>query len=603
MLSTNYRLFIKDILDSKDKITTERRYRYIIEITKENIDYCKELMKIFELRHLDNLKGNFVLYENKYSFISTNIKYQLGGNKKEEYDNNAELSIVNISSTESVNQQQELFDTFWNNSLPADKKIRELEKERKKSFDARCNDFNKENLATPESFDNDDIDNIIQITMDNKRIKSLLMSGLYSAKSEILLTIGLLVHFRYFWKIGLHEGLKQAIEKGVRMIILYPEDGNSDITKKDVTNLVSTAEENVHLRGVSGPIGTVIIIDNAKIILIDNEKGNKSTNNDIIGLYSNNKSVVSNFGSLFDTLLNEKQVLDYAIETKIQLESSNKQLKESNQRLKTNSEEQREFVNLAAHEIRTPTQAILGYIELLQDSDIKDVSNLNYLNSIERNANRLARLVEDLTYVSKIESNNVVLLKEKTNLKNLIEFVIKDFKIDLQRRSRESKRKGDERYLKNIDILSSCNVHENENLPTVFEVIIDPIKIIQVLSNLINNSLHSIYNDNSNSELNGNSVRIIITKITNTDITESDNNNSHPDLENKLLITIRDTGKGIEPKLFPRLFEKFVTNSSSGTGLGLYITKAIIEAHGGRIWAENNTNEKGATFRFTLPLT
>ena len=334
MLSTNYRLFIKDILDSKDKITTERRYRYIIEITKENIDYCKELMKIFELRHLDNLKGNFVLYENKYSFISTNIKYQLGGNKKEEYDNNAESSIVNSSSTENVNQQQELFDTFWNNSLPADKKIRELEKERKKSLDARCNDFNNENLATLGSFDNDDISNLVQITRDNYRIKSLLMSGLYSAKSEILLTIGLRGHFRYFWKIGLHEGLKHAIEKGVRIIILYPEDGNSDIAKKDVTNLVSNTVENVHLSGVSGPIGTVIIIDNTKIILIDNEKGNKSTNNDIIGVYSNNKSIVSNFGSLFDTLLNEKEVLDYAVETKIQLESSNKQLKESNQRLK-----------------------------------------------------------------------------------------------------------------------------------------------------------------------------------------------------------------------------------------------------------------------------
>ena len=132
---------------------------------------------------------------------------------------------------------------------------------------------------------------------------------------------------------------------------------------------------------------------------------------------------------------------------------------------------------------------------------------------------------------------------------------------------------------------------------------IDPIKIIQVLSNLINNSLHSIYNDKSNSELNGNSVRIIITKITNTDVTESDSNNSHPDLKNKLLITIRDTGKGIEPKLFPRLFEKFVTNSSSGTGLGLYITKAIIKAHGGRYGPENNRNEKGTTFRFTLPST
>ena len=74
--------------------------------------------------------------------------------------------------------------------------------------------------------------------------------------------------------------------------------------------------------------------------------------------------------------------------------------------------------------------------------------------------------------MSKIESNKIVLLKEKTNLKNLIEFVIKDFKIDLQRRSRESKRNGDERYLKNIDILSSWNLHENENSLPVFELMI-----------------------------------------------------------------------------------------------------------------------------------
>ena len=82
-----------------------------------------------------------------------------------------------------------------------------------------------------------------------------------------------------------------------------------------------------------------------------------------------------------------------------------------------NSELQQEFVNLAAHEIRTPIQAILWYMELLQTSDIKDVSNLNYLNSIERNANRLARLVDDLTYVSKIESNNVVLVKRENKFK------------------------------------------------------------------------------------------------------------------------------------------------------------------------------------------
>ena len=90
----------------------------------------------------------------------------------------------------------------------------------------------------------------------------------------------------------------------------------------------------------------------------------------------------------------------------------------------------------------------------------------------------------------------------------------------------------------------------------------------------------------------------------NKEVAESNSNNNHPDLmKNHVLITIKDTGKGIDPELFPRLFEKFATNSSSGTGLGLYISKVIIEEHGGRIWAENNTNEKGATISFTLPTT
>ena len=72
--------------------------------------------------------------------------------------------------------------------------------------------------------------------------------------------------------------------------------------------------------------------------------------------------------------------------------------------------------------------------------------------------------------------------------------------------------------------------------------------------------------------------------------------------KNELLVTIKDTGKGIDSEILPRLFTKFATNRYSGTGLGLYITKGIIEAHGGKIWAENNQNDNGATFRFTLPL-
>lgn len=603
VLSTDYKLLMNFPSESTDKIPNERICRYIIEVTKENMDYCKAMMKKSELRHLDDLKLNLIIHENKYSLISTDSEYNLPDEcKEDEFDKNVDVSIIHNSTCEIVKYQEKIFDILWQNSMPADEKIREIEREKEKINNVRCCDLEKKSLAAVTPFNKEDNRNIVQIKRDNERIKSLLISGVLDAKSEILLTIGLLRHFRYFWKIGLHEGLKHAIEKGVRIIILYPEDGKSEISRKDVTNLVSTTEENVHLSGVSGPIGTVMIVDNAKIILIDSEKGNKSTNNDILGVYSHNKSVVSNFGSLFDTLLNEKEVLNYAVETKIQMESSNKQLKESNQRLKTYSEVQQEFINLAAHELRTPTQAILGYTEMLDISAVCYTSNQKYLNSIVRNCNRLARLVEDLLDVSKIGSNNFVLHKEKINLVDLINTIIKDFEVDLQKRSEESKRNGDERYLKNVEILSSWNVREKENVPSVLDVMIDRSKIIQVLSNLINNSLNSIYDDKGNSNLNGNSVRIMITKIMNKEVAKSDSNNNHPDLmKNYVLITIKDTGKGIDPELFPRLFEKFATNSSSGTGLGLHISKAIIEAHRGRIWAENNANEKGVTFSFTLP--
>ena len=68
-----------------------------------------------------------------------------------------------------------------------------------------------------------------------------------------------------------------------------------------------------------------------------------------------------------------------------------------------------------------------------------------------------------------------------------------------------------------------------------------------------------------------------------------------------ITISVKDTGKGIDPEIIPRLFTKFATKSDTGTGLGLFISKSIVEAHGGRIWAENNKDGKGATFYFSLP--
>ena len=151
-LSADLKLLMDSVLESRDDITNERKSRYIIEVTKENITYCKFLMKKFYLRHLDNLTGNFIIHENKYSFITTNIEFNRDGNKEEEHDKNIELSIVTSSASNIVKQQQKIFDTLWHVSLPANEKIEELEKGEEKIHDTSYYDFNYKSLTAVEMY-------------------------------------------------------------------------------------------------------------------------------------------------------------------------------------------------------------------------------------------------------------------------------------------------------------------------------------------------------------------------------------------------------------------------------------------------------------------
>lgn len=104
----------------------------------------------------------------------------------------------------------------------------------------------------------------------------------------------------------------------------------------------------------------------------------------------------------------------------------------------------------------------------------------------------------------------------------------------------------------------------------------DKDRIVQVLSNILINSIKFTKNG---------SITIDVKRT-----------------YNRVFFKIRDSGPGIDKEILPRLFDKFITGSPSGTGLGLYICKNIIEAHGGNIWAKNNDENKGATFTFTLPI-
>jgi signal transduction histidine kinase len=249
-----------------------------------------------------------------------------------------------------------------------------------------------------------------------------------------------------------------------------------------------------------------------------------------------------------------------------QLRKSNLSLQNANEQLRQHDKLQKEFINMAAHELRTPIQPILGLADVLRDY-VSDSHQSKLLDVIMRNARRLQRLSCDILDVSKIESSLLKLSKSQVDLNEKIKNVISDVE-----------NRYDDGNNANVKI-----IFEPEEIIIVYA---DKDRIHQVLSNLLNNAIKFTKNG---------------TVTINTRIANGSNNNANNDKE--AVVTIMDTGSGITPEIMQKLFSKFVTTSSHGTGLGLFISKGIIDAHGGRIWAENNSNGVGSSFSFSLPFT
>jgi signal transduction histidine kinase len=251
-------------------------------------------------------------------------------------------------------------------------------------------------------------------------------------------------------------------------------------------------------------------------------------------------------------------------ESNKQLSITNTKLEAANDQLKVHDTIQKEFINIAAHEFRTPLQPILGLSELVRNK-INDKEEKELLDVVIKNTKRLKNLTESILDITRFESNTVHLHKEEFNLDELIQTIITEFKNSLT----DSKKIKFEYKNNNIDPLI---VYADKN------------RISQVISNLINNSIKfikkegTIFIDIENRKRNGNNINEIV------------------------LVKIKDTGSGIDNEILPNLFRKFTTKSFRGTGLGLYICKSIIEAHGGKIWAENNDDGIGATLSFYLYL-
>ena len=243
------------------------------------------------------------------------------------------------------------------------------------------------------------------------------------------------------------------------------------------------------------------------------------------------------------------------------LSEVNCKLRAVNEELRIRSRAQIEFINIAAHELRTPTQSIIGYCEMLEmfPDDSKE-----YLERLARNAERLYTLISDLLDVTRLEIGILKLFKANLNLTDTIREVVSDIK----KKSYIATKYNREVKIKPIIKLA---------LPS-HQIVVhaDKERIAQVLFNLLDNAI----------KFTNFGTIMVSVKLEGNHLVK---------------ISVKDSGKGINPEIKTKLFQKFTTMSDRGTGLGLFISKKIIEAHGGSISGKNNKPASGATFSFTLP--
>ena len=469
-----------------DMVTRSVKYRYITEITKDNLAYCKELANYAELRHLDGVNVNFAVSESQY--IATAVV-------KEEAK--PVLEIICSSLRSLVEQHQYLFLVLWDKAVPNEYRIREIEQD-----------------IEPQR---------ITVIYDAGQALELYQSLIMSAEKEIKIVFPTANALIRQDKAGILFMLQEAATvKKCEVKVLVPNDELIHNFLRDHRG-ISTRFIEQKERGKA----TILIVDDKLPLMMELKDDSKKTFHEAIGLstYSNSKAGVLSYVSMFESLWKETQLYE---------------------ELKSNEKMQKEFINIAAHELRTPTQAILGYAELsqMQDSNVK---RDEALSKIVKNAERLQRLTEDILDVTRIESETVKLNKSKFDLSDMAASVLDDY--------RNGIKNG-----KNLKL-----VLLNADKPAF--VVADRGRISQVLSNLVSNALK-------------------FTKSGTISVSAEEVKND--DKKKEFIVSVKDTGTGIDSDILPRLFTKFVSKSDTGTGLGLFISKSIVEAHGGRIWAENN---------------
>ena len=427
---------------------------------------------------------------------------------------------------------QFISDPFWDKTIPTEEEINEINHELKKP-DIRVINNPEEALKTA--------DQLIK-----------------TAKNEILLLFSSAnALFRRLIRADGLTTMRELIQaqKEIKIRILTPFD-------EKISDLVNDLKKfsNIDIKFLAEPLHlkvTIAVVDRSHSMAVELVNDDVDNSIDAMGLstYSNSKSTVLYYVSIFESLWKQADIYKKAEELYDQLKHKN--------------ETQRQFLNIAAHELRNPIQPILGLAEvMLSNKNLNVIQQEELLRIIINNAKKLHFLTNNLLDVARIDENLFSLELQEFDIVGLANDAIKEVRNQITNNKKIQ-----------IDLL--CPEKS-------LNVIGDKIRLNQVFLNLINNAIK--YTDEGD-------ILVSIKRGNNNGNNRNSNSNNK---DTVALVQIIDKGLGIQDNIKQKLFSKFTKGTKVGTGLGLFICKNIVESHGGKIWAENNI-DKGATFSFTIP--
>ncbi|MGA7370598.1 MAG: HAMP domain-containing sensor histidine kinase [Nitrososphaeraceae archaeon] len=500
------------------------KVRVLTDIRSENLQYCKEILeeiKNIEMRHMDGVKGNFTIHDDREIFSIF-------------VDRPGESIKDAIFSTHRGTVEAHLFtfENLWSQALPAHLRIKHLEEG-----------------IHPE---------VLKTIREPREIVEIGYNLIRSTEEEILIifhTANGLLRQEKMGGVGLL--IESALKYKTRIRILVPIDNKITSTVYRLQKIKGIQIRNIEQ--AMQTMMTILVVDRRYSLVVELKDDTKENSEQAIGLatYSNSKSTVLSYVSIFETLWRQSELRE---------------------ELTIRSQAQKDFINIAAHELRNPIQPILGLSDILQHSDTfldsngADKQQKEMIDIIARNARRLQRLTEDILDVTRIEGGTLRLSKQNFVLAETIREVVQDYTTSISNSNR--------------NLVIWFNNSDSNDIKST-NILADLDRIKQVVYNLVDNAVK-------------------FTEEGTITVTTDDE-------DNHIIVNVKDTGRGIDSEMLPKLFTKFVTKSDRGTGLGLYICKGIVEAHDGRIWAYNNNNNnsdglgnsnnnRGATFGFSIPI-